>query len=498
MQPMPVKQDMVVNMAFDPSIILGVKGLELPNPMNAMAQFSQIQNAQNQNALAQYQLSSAQRADEQQRSLYAAAQQPGFKLDFTTAVQYGAPGMAALKAQQEAQAAGLTQEKLRGEISAQTPKLQNDVSEQFKKQLTNVNDYDSAVNWLDKQYKHPVLGPLMAQMPFEEAVRQIPQDPTKFQEWKAKNALGIEEFIKQNKPSVTAQRTGALTRLLSTPGLGFGGATVVPGSEAAMTATPGEELRHKDAIARLTAESAVGVLSPQSIDLAANLYLNGQGLPALGMGKQAANLRSQIMNRASDMSVSAGGATAADAAKNIIQNKAETAGNVAGQRAVGTQIANVQIAANEATKMIDIARTYVDKVDPTDYPKVNAVGNYVALNTGDPNVVGLATSLNSLVNTYARAINPKGVATVSDKNHAREIVDKAMAKGQINEAFNVMGKEMGASLASGPEVRANMRTLNTGVPKPMGGNVVVTPDGQSHTFPNAAAAAQFKQAAGMQ
>ena len=485
-------------MAFDPSIIMGYRGMgELPNPMNQLAQVSQIQNAQNQNALAQYQLSSAQRADEQQRSLYAAAANPDFKLDVNTALRHGPAGMAALKAQQEAQAAGLTQQKLRGEISAQTPKLQNDVSEQFKKQLTNVNDYDSAVNWLDKQYKHPVLGPLMAQMPFEEAVRQIPQDPTKFQEWKNKNALGIEKYIEQNKPTTFETGTGQVKQRMSMPGLG-GAATPIAGSVMKQVPTPGEELRHKDAIARLTAESAVGVLSPQSIDLAANLYLNGQGLPALGMGKQAANLRSQIMNRASDMSVSAGGATAADAAKNIIQNKAETAGNVAGQRTVGTQIANVQIAANEATKMIDIARTYVDKVDPTDYPKVNAVGNYVALNTGDPNVVGLATSLNSLVNTYARAINPKGVATVSDKNHAREIVDKAMAKGQINEAFNVMGKEMGASLASGPEVRANMRTLNTGVPKPMGGNVVVTPDGQSHTFPNAAAAAQFKQAAGMQ
>ena len=485
-------------MAFDPSIIMGYRGMgELPNPMNQLAQVSQIQNAQNQNALAQYQLSSAQRADEQQRSLYAAAANPDFKLDVNTALRYGPAGIAALKAQQEALSAGLTQQKLRGDILAQTPKLQNDVSEQFKKQLTNVNDYNSAVNWLDKQYKHPALGPLMAQMPFEEAVRQIPQDPAKFEDWKNKNALGIEKYIEQNKPTTFETGTGQVKQRMSMPGLG-GAATPIAGSVMKQVPTPGEELRHKDAIARLTAESAVGVLSPQSIDLAANLYLNGQGLPALGMGKQAANLRSQIMNRASDMSVSAGGATAADAAKNIIQNKAETAGNVAGQRTVGTQIANVQIAANEATKMIDIARTYVDKVDPTDYPKVNAVGNYVALNTGDPNVVGLATSLNSLVNTYARAINPKGVATVSDKNHAREIVDKAMAKGQINEAFNVMGKEMGASLASGPEVRANMRTLNTGVPKPMGGNVVVTPDGQSHTFPNAAAAAQFKQAAGMQ
>jgi hypothetical protein len=207
-------------MAFDPSIIMGYRGMgELPNPMNQLAQVSQIQNAQNQNALAQYQLSSAQRADEQQRNLYAAAQQPGFKLDFTTAVQYGAPGMAAFKTQQEAQAAGLTQEKLRGEILAQTPKLQNDVSEQFKKQLTNVNDYNSAVNWLDKQYKHPVLGPLMAQMPFEEAVRQIPQNPTKFQEWKNKNALGIEKYIEQNKPTTNVVNRSGQADIVQTPGL---------------------------------------------------------------------------------------------------------------------------------------------------------------------------------------------------------------------------------------------------------------------------------------
>ena len=107
-------------MAFDPSIIMGYRGMgELPNPMNQLAQVSQIQNAQNQNALAQYQLSSAQRADEQQRSLYAAAANPDFKLDVNTALRYGPAGIAALKAQQEALSAGLTQQKLRGDIAGQ-------------------------------------------------------------------------------------------------------------------------------------------------------------------------------------------------------------------------------------------------------------------------------------------------------------------------------------------------------------------------------------------
>lgn len=53
------------NMAtIDPNIALGVKPIQIENPMNQYAAMSQIQNAQNQNALAQYQLSSAKRGDE--------------------------------------------------------------------------------------------------------------------------------------------------------------------------------------------------------------------------------------------------------------------------------------------------------------------------------------------------------------------------------------------------------------------------------------------------
>lgn len=51
-------------MALDPSIALGVKPIELQNPLAQYAQVSQIQGAQNQNALAQYQLAAAKRADE--------------------------------------------------------------------------------------------------------------------------------------------------------------------------------------------------------------------------------------------------------------------------------------------------------------------------------------------------------------------------------------------------------------------------------------------------
>ena len=49
---------------IDPSIAMGYKPIQIENPMNQLAAYSQIQGAQNQNALAQYQLASAQRTDE--------------------------------------------------------------------------------------------------------------------------------------------------------------------------------------------------------------------------------------------------------------------------------------------------------------------------------------------------------------------------------------------------------------------------------------------------
>jgi len=101
------------------SLALGVKPLQLEDPLTSYGRFATIQNAQNQNALAQYQLAAAQRAEAQQNALYEQAQMPGFKLDFSNALRYGAPGIAAYKAQREAETNALQASKLRGEIAAQ-------------------------------------------------------------------------------------------------------------------------------------------------------------------------------------------------------------------------------------------------------------------------------------------------------------------------------------------------------------------------------------------
>jgi len=116
-------------MPLNTNLLRAPAAIEFPDQVNRLAQFSQIQNAQNQNALAQYQLSAAQRAEEQQNAFYQQARQPNFKLDLSTALGFGKPGLEALKAQREVENAGLTAKKTQAEIDAANLKRQSDIVE---------------------------------------------------------------------------------------------------------------------------------------------------------------------------------------------------------------------------------------------------------------------------------------------------------------------------------------------------------------------------------
>ena len=151
---------------------------------------------------------------------------------------------------------------------------------------------------------------------------------------------------------------------------------------------------------------------------------------------------------------------------NILELGVAGAGALAGERALSTQSAKITTAANEARNMTGLVREYSAKVDRTKFPTINSIENAVAKGTGDTAIVDLNTSINALVNSYARAINPTGVATVSDKNHAREIINSAYADGQINSILNVMDKEMAFSQNAPVEARAQAKAARTGKPAP--------------------------------
>jgi hypothetical protein len=178
--------------------------------------------------------------------------------------------------------------------------------------------------------------------------------------------------------------------------------------------------------------------------------------PGLARNKEGAALVKDIMRKV---------ATAGMTPEQMLASQAEFQGEKSAQRTLGTRIANIEMAATEAGNLMPIAIAASEKVDRTKYPTLNAVILAVERGTGDPNVVQLGVATNSLVNAYSRAISPSGTPTVSDKDHAREILANAYSKGQYAAAVNMMKQEIDAARKSPGQVKGAMRDQFTGKPQ---------------------------------
>jgi hypothetical protein len=136
---------------------------------------------------------------------------------------------------------------------------------------------------------------------------------------------------------------------------------------------------------------------------------------------------------------------------------AEYFGTKAGQRTLGTRVANIELASTEFQKLLPIVQAASDKVSRTQYSDINKLILAWKDRTGDPDTVALGGAINTAVNVYARAISPVGAATVNDKEHAREILQRAWANGQIKSALAMMNQEINAALTAPDEVREEWR-----------------------------------------
>jgi hypothetical protein len=210
-------------MPLNPSIALGVRPLEIPNQLAQYSQLAQIQNAQNQNALAQYQLGSAQRAETLQKltsDAYSQSIDPATgQVNYNTLIGKLAAGGGGSqipgieKTRKEIETAALTQDKLRTElVTAKTA--------QFRDRLNNVNSPDAAARWTEAMYKDPHLSGTVSSVPLEAALAEIPLTPREFDVWKKQNALGMAEFIKQNKPTTQVVDQSGQKQMFQIPGLG--------------------------------------------------------------------------------------------------------------------------------------------------------------------------------------------------------------------------------------------------------------------------------------
>jgi hypothetical protein len=199
-------------------------------------------------------------------------------------------------------------------------------------------------------------------------------------------------------------------------------------------------------------------LDPEDLKFMAQQYLAGDRtvLQNMGRGVQGSKnivaLRNEVRKQAQEQ-----GFTGRDLAASV----AEFEGVKSGERALGTRTAQAGMAVNEASQFADIAQQASEQVPRSQFVPANKALQAYESNTGDPKIVAFGAATNSLINAYARAVSPSGTPTVSDKEHAREMLNTAQTPEQYASVILMMKREMAAAQASPGQVRSEFREAVT-------------------------------------
>ena len=197
----------------------------------------------------------------------------------------------------------------------------------------------------------------------------------------------------------------------------------------------------------------------KAVDFWAQTMGNGGDLPP-GFARANKDMYSDIVARAPAFSK---GATDAMA------SRAEYGGAKAGARTVGQRAANFGLAKSEAYEMADLVTETSDSVSRTKFMPINRAILAYEKNTGDPDVVQFGAAINSFINAYARAVSPVGTPTVSDKNHAREMLEMAQSHEQVVATIGQLKREMVAAGNAPKTVRNEQRAAIVGMGEGRGG-----------------------------
>lgn len=223
-------------MATVPAIAMGVRGIELQDPLTQYSRVAAIQHAQQQNQLARMQLEQSER-DTQLRNRLRAFVPTMTPENRNQLLGYGAEGRAvyesllkgekdqreAEKSQREAEKSQRETEKAQEEIAAKRLKLARDL-------LPAVTTPEQYAEWY--QYTTTQLPGLAKMIP-----QQFSPDVKQMLMMEADKALE-QHFVNQN--------LGGSTRVVAAPKYGQGPARVVEGTEAGVTMAPGEAERIKN------------------------------------------------------------------------------------------------------------------------------------------------------------------------------------------------------------------------------------------------------------
>lgn len=249
-------------MPIDPRISLGVQPIQLADPVARYGQLATIQNAQNQNALAQYQLGTAKREEQTLNALNEAFAKSydattgkinrntlreslarggfGSKIPAIekTLIEADKEQTLLEEAQGKVKAQPFALDKLKGEVEAQPTILARQKSDlldaalkQSRSFLDTINPADpnapaQYIAWHEANHADPLIGAALKArgVTVEQSRAQIQaaiaKGPQAFADLINGSKLGTEKFMELNKPTTSVVDQGGQKQVVQTPGLG--------------------------------------------------------------------------------------------------------------------------------------------------------------------------------------------------------------------------------------------------------------------------------------
>jgi hypothetical protein len=289
---------------IDSNIAMGYKPIQIENPLNQLAAYSQIQSAQQGQQMNMLKMQEAELELEDRNKLR------GLDInspDFISNVSKFNPKLA-LTLQKDLAAykkSGLETTKLESEIVDNKLKQ----SRQF---LDTIDPSDPSaparyLAWHEANHKDPVLGPMLtargvtvdqSRANIDNAIRQGPQA---FATLLNQSKIGVEKFAELNRPTIQNITRGGISEQIQTPGMG--GAPVVTRT-AQVTATPGELLTNAREQQRINLGERRDIVANTTTDAAGNVTqfnkfgevvgkVNAAGKPSATFEK-AANVKLEL------------------------------------------------------------------------------------------------------------------------------------------------------------------------------------------------------------
>lgn len=206
-------------------------------------------------------------------------------------------------------------------------------------------------------------------------------------------------------------------------------------------------------------EGGAGSMDDETANFLAERVLAGDkaALVGLGRGAQGAENLQKIQGRVAQLARERGLNP-----QDILQRNADIFGMNAQARTFGNQTARMATASTEAQGAIQLGYQVSAVVPRTQWLMLNRAMQAGQTQFSDPKLAQFVAATNTIVNTYARAINLNGVPTQSDKEHAREMLSTAQSPEAYNAVLDQLQKEIELAHQAPATAQKMMKSINRG------------------------------------